>query len=54
MANATVPDERIKAIVVHSQEWNITQGVYKKRLNVGVVKADIERLEYPGLDLSHL
>ena len=44
LANAAVPDERIKATVGHSQGKNITQGTYRKRFDVGVVKADIERL----------
>ena len=54
LADAGLPMERIKVLVGHSQGKDVTQSIYRAKPSVGVLQADIERLHYEGLDLSHL
>ena len=53
LVNAAVPLERIQALVGHRQQ-SVTMGVYAKAVDVRLLKKDIEKLNYAGLDLSDL
>ena len=47
--------ERVQAIVGHKGDRpSVTIGVYMKKVDVRLLKKDIEKLNYAGLDLSHL
>ena len=50
---ADVPEDRIQALVGHTTR-GVTVGVYRKRVSVKLLQADLARLEFPGLDLGHL
>ena len=50
---ADIPEHRIQAIVGHSAR-GVTVGVYRKRVSVKLLQADLERREFPSLDLGHL
>ena len=53
LVNADVPLERIQALVGHRQQ-GVTMSVYAKAVDVKLLKKDIEKLNYDGLDLSGL
>ena len=55
LMNADVPLERVQAIVGHKGDRpNVTIGIYMKKVDIKLLKKDIEKLNYDGLDLSGL
>ena len=54
LAEAGLPNERVKLLVGHSQGRDTTMSVYRGRPSVAALHADIELLRYPGLSLRHL
>jgi hypothetical protein len=55
LLNANVPVERVQAIVGHKSDLpSVTIGVYMKKVDIRLLKKDIEKLNYARLDLSGL